>query len=309
MPAVSICIPAYNGGAYLVEAIASALAQSFRDIEVLVVDDGSSDGSDREVEALQLKDPRLRLVRNPTNLGILGNFNRCIELSTGRYLKFLCDDDVLAPGCVDALVAELEAHPEVALATTARAYIDENGDPLRVVRFFSERRQIRGDVAARDIFFRRNLVGEPTAALMRRADALVKFKSCYRQAFDVDLWLRLLDRGDLVILPQPLCSIRIHPRQVTAANLRSGRVVHDKRILFQQFARRFSPASLFHRAFWDLRMASSVARAASDVGRGTLSSGVDETYFPRVFRNCLVPLVRAAYRLREHKPAESTAAR
>ena len=201
-------------------------------------------------------------MRNAANLGMVGNFNRCLELATGEYIKFLCADDLLAPDCVERMLLAIQARPGVALVASARRLIGPSGNAIGEVRHTTEQQLRNGQQALSYCFYRRNLVGEPTATLFRRADARRGFDVRYLQAFDVEMWLRLLERGDLALLPQALCSIRIHPEQATNLNLRSGQVVEDKRRLFREFAaRRREQASALDRATWDLRMASSVARS------------------------------------------------
>src|SRR5262249_61997367 len=106
---VSLCIPVWNGAAFLPEALASALGQTFRDFELLVVDDASDDAS--AAIAAAAGDPRLRLLRNERRLGIPGCWNRCLEEARGVYVKFLFQDDLLAPGALATLVNALDGEP------------------------------------------------------------------------------------------------------------------------------------------------------------------------------------------------------
>ena len=84
MAGVSVCVPTYNAGSYLEEALSSALAQTCRDIEVLVVDNCSTDGTQAMVTELASHDARIRYVRNSTNFGMVANFNRCLELAAAN---------------------------------------------------------------------------------------------------------------------------------------------------------------------------------------------------------------------------------
>jgi hypothetical protein len=132
----------------------------------------------------------------------------------------------------------------------------------------------------------------------RKADARRGFDVSYLQAFDVEMWLRLLESGDLLLLPEALCSIRLHPEQATKANLRSGQVVEDKRRLFREFATQSREGgSLLDRAMWDLRMASSVARSGPQTARLLKESGIREVYFPDFFRHGLLPAASLVQKL------------
>ena len=115
-PLVSVCIPTYNRAGMVGDAIRSALAQTYKNIEVLIVDNASTDGTTTVVSLFT--DPPLRYVRNDRNLGLFGNCNRCIELSRGKYLHILHSDDTVPPEFIHACVRFLEEHPEVAFTFT-----------------------------------------------------------------------------------------------------------------------------------------------------------------------------------------------
>jgi glycosyltransferase involved in cell wall biosynthesis len=104
-PLVSVCIPTYNGQAYLRECLESVLAQTFPDFEILVVDDHSRDDTLAILGEYAKRDPRIRIARNPKNLGLVGNWNRCVELAKGEWIKFVFQDDLIAPTCVEKLVS------------------------------------------------------------------------------------------------------------------------------------------------------------------------------------------------------------
>lgn len=102
IPKVSICIPTYNRAELLMIAVQSALNQTYQNIEILVVDDASTDDSVQTLK--RLKDKRIRVLVNGDNLGMVGNWNRCLKLARGEYIKFLNSDDVLKPECVERLI-------------------------------------------------------------------------------------------------------------------------------------------------------------------------------------------------------------
>ena len=115
-PLVSICIPTYNRAGMIGKAIESALGQTYRNIEVIVVDNASSDDTASVVAAY--KDERLRYVRNDTNLGLFGNFNRCVDLAQGVYLHILHSDDYINPDFTRCCVAFFLEHPSVVMTST-----------------------------------------------------------------------------------------------------------------------------------------------------------------------------------------------
>ena len=101
---VSVLIPMYNGDQYIVAAIESVLRQSYSNIELIIVDDGSTDNSVNIMQQYLSADTRIQLIQNENNLGLVGNWNRCVELATGEWIKFLFQDDLLEPSCIERMV-------------------------------------------------------------------------------------------------------------------------------------------------------------------------------------------------------------
>jgi glycosyltransferase involved in cell wall biosynthesis len=220
-PRISVLIPTFNYGRYLPEAIESVLAQDCRDCEILISDDASTDDSAAVLQRYAACDPRVRVVLQPANLGMVANWNWCLRQARGLYVKFLFGDDVLAaPDALSTLVALLDANPGARLATAARLLLDENS---RVTGEWAHLRlgvQAGPAVIARCLRTRRNLIGEPSAVLFRRSDAARGFDPAFRQLVDLELWCHLLLDGDVVATPAPLAGFRRHGRQQTAVNHR-----------------------------------------------------------------------------------------
>lgn len=126
---VSIVVPTRNRQHYLSEALASACAQRYPDIEILVGDNASTDETPAVVRELAARDARVRYVRHETDLGMVGNWNALVRLATGEYFVLLSDDDVLMPGALDRLVAACAA-PSVMMAYGGSCLIDGGGHVL-----------------------------------------------------------------------------------------------------------------------------------------------------------------------------------
>src|SRR5262245_38069219 len=127
-PMVSVCIPTYNGSAFVAEAIRSVLDQSLSDLELIVVDDASTDTT---VEvAGSFADQRLRLVTSRVNRGLVGNWNRCVELAGGRYLCIFHQDDVMLPDNLAAKAKLLEANPRVGFVHSNVLQVGPRGELL-----------------------------------------------------------------------------------------------------------------------------------------------------------------------------------
>jgi glycosyltransferase involved in cell wall biosynthesis len=211
-PLVSVCIPLYNGGLYIREAIESVLAQTVTDWELVITDDGSTDGSADIVAAFS--DPRIRYLLNPQRLGAEGNWNRCVNEGRGTYRKLLCHDDRLHSDCLARQVAVFEqsGNESVSLVTSARRIVTPEGKAILTRRWKKQNQTVEGRKAIQQIARSgTNLIGEPGAVLFRASDwnALSGFSARHPYVIDLDFWFQLLGRGDCFYLADPLCDFRV----------------------------------------------------------------------------------------------------
>lgn len=242
LPRVSICIPSYQGAPWIRDAVRSALAQTMRDIEVLVVDDGSTDGTAALARAVP--DPRVRVVENPRNLGLVANWNRCLCEARGEHVKFLFQDDLLRPDCVERMLAEFAASPRVGLVFARREILlDDPEDPWarqweRDCGVLPGHRECRpGANPGRCLFDRwidsrgwgSNWLGEPTAVMLRRTavDRVGGFNARLTQLPDAEMWLRMAFHFDVGFVDEPLAVFRVHARSTTWGNLHAGNFWFD----------------------------------------------------------------------------------
>jgi glycosyltransferase involved in cell wall biosynthesis len=218
-PLISICIPAYNGANFIRATIQSVLNQSFTKFELVVSDDRSLDGTLAVVRGF--KDPRIRLIENDKNLGLGGNWNRVLSSVLGKYVKLLCDDDLLHPRCLEKQVGILEApgNQPAVLTVCNRNVINHRNEVV-----LKKRRPLAsGLVGGRKLICRSirrgtNLIGEPAVGLFRR-DALKKKEMVDpRNPFlsDLSLWSELLRTGDAFVDPECLASFRISENATSA---------------------------------------------------------------------------------------------
>jgi len=273
---VSICIPTYNRAELLPQALASALAQTGDDVEVVLIDDASTD------ETLQIAsgftDRRLRVESNEKRLGPRHAMNRCLDLATGVYLKILCDDDLLYPEAVSRLSAALDRFPNATFATSAWNWIDEAGNVLQTDRLI-ESAPAEGALSdlryvAKNSSLRRNRIGNPSAVLIRTAAlAGLRFDPRLGQLKDWDLWLRLLRRGPLVYLPQVLSANRSHARALSVIQRPLAQTSADLLLLSREFTQ---SRSEFDEAIslWDVkRLQIRCCADAAFTGMGNLFRG------------------------------------
>jgi glycosyltransferase involved in cell wall biosynthesis len=298
MPAVSICIPTYNHAKFIGDALASASSQRYDDLEIVVLDNASQDDTARLVAQMASKDSRIKYVRHPENVGLIRNFDACLRLAQGRYIKFLCADDVLEPDCVARMVAVLDRQPGVSLVACARIMSDIDLKPVRTLATRAVATRISGPEMISECFFFGNRIGEPTAVMFRRADSERGFRMSYQQLVDLEMWFHLLRSGDIVVLPDALCRVRQHEVQATWSNDRDGKIVADRRLLYTEFADFAARhATLPRRFLWDVRMAYALARSET-AGYRMDNPVIPEVYFSRTFRGFTRPLLRLAAAMR-----------
>jgi glycosyltransferase involved in cell wall biosynthesis len=213
IPTISVCIPTYCGDSHLGKAIDSVLAQDYPDFELVIIDDNSPDQTTSVVSRYQ--DDRIRYIKNATNLGPEGNWNRCLQEAQGKYLKLLPHDDVLAPDCLRRQVEILEKDGDnsIALVFCARQIINHQGRVLSKRGYpVSVQGQIPSQRAIRQcIRHGTNLIGEPGAVMFRKTLAEITgfFDGSIGYIIDLDYWFRLLLNGDAYYLDAHLVSFRV----------------------------------------------------------------------------------------------------
>lgn len=239
---VSICIPSYNGALWIAEAIESALAQNHHDLEVIVCDDGSTDETVSVARAF--RDPRVRVLANEVRVGMARNWNRCVQASSGQYVKFLMQDDRLVPGCVSSMLEVMEADPRVGLVFSPReVQLDDPIDPDSLLwkRRFGVLHTAFGPIAhvndGRAMFnrmrgarFAHNWIGEPTAVMVRRQvlEHVGLFNVRLLQRTDLEMWLRIAFFYRVGFVPDSLATFRVHRRSASMNNQKSDRAWLDR---------------------------------------------------------------------------------
>ncbi len=216
MDLVTVIIPVYNGEATLAEALDSVLAQSHRHLQVLVIDDGSTD---RTAEiAAAYRDPRLALHRFP-NAGAPASRNRGLGLAEGRYLSFLDADDWWRSDKLEKQLAALAAEPAAGVAYSFTTFVDERGRALHG----GYEMPIRGHVLP-ELFLRFFLQSHSNALLCREVFAAVGlFDPAMDFCDDYDFYLRVAARFQFAVVPEHQVYYRRHPSSLTSDVLRMRR--------------------------------------------------------------------------------------
>ena len=202
MPEVSVIIPTYNSARYLTDAVDSVLVQSFKDYEVLVIDDGSTD----DTEAIMRRyGPPVRYI-DQENGGVSTARNRGIVESRGRYVAFLDADDTWLPNKLERQLGALKENPGYRACYSAFTLCDCDLSPLHV------RRSNRQGSVVGDLLSYGNVVGTPSTVLCERSlfEAAGGFDPEMSQCADWDMWVRLASHTEFLYLDEPLATYRQH---------------------------------------------------------------------------------------------------
>lgn len=230
-PKISILIPCYHQAQFLPEALDSVLHQDFQDLEVVASDDASSDNTFSVLQDYSRRDSRIRIFHQPSNLGMVENWNFCLRQARGEAVKLMGGDDRLdRTDCLSRQWQSLQS-PRVALVACARKIIDIDARFLQTLvnlptGFFPSARIIPKMLVHQD-----NLIGEPVCCLFRRKDATRGFHPDYLQNTDIEMWLHLLSCGGLAYDDEPLVDFRKHPSQVSTQNTESGLALEEHQSL------------------------------------------------------------------------------
>ncbi len=217
-PTLSVCLPVYNGNQYLEEAVRSVLQQSFTDFELIIVDDCSAQDPAPVLD--RVKDARLQFHRNPVRLGLVGNWNRCVELARGRYVCVFHQDDVMLPENLCRKVAALEQNPRAGLVYSD-ARVVEDDLSVRHSGWFTPTVPNEDQVFAGREFFEKLLTGDnficcPSAVFRRSLfEQLGRFDPQLSYTADWEMWLRLSLQSDVAYLKEPLLLYRVHASNET----------------------------------------------------------------------------------------------
>ena len=282
-PRVTIGLPIYNGQNYLAETMDSLLAQTFRDFELVISDNASTDGTEAICRDYAARDPRVRYHRNEVNVGASANYNRTFELGRGQYFKWAAHDDLLAPTFLERCVEALDRDPAVVLAYTQAKAIDDKG---QVVKVYPGKHHFNAPTP-RERFYEFVLDPHPVVAvfgLMRR-DALARTRLIGQYAgSDRPLLSEMSLLGKFHEVPEHLFFYRFHEEQSWGGNKsaqaqqawydprRAGKVTFPQWRLLREHVRSIerSPVGLKDRASCYLYMGYWMLKNRRRLGRNLL---------------------------------------
>jgi glycosyltransferase involved in cell wall biosynthesis len=212
-PKVTVLLPVYNGAKYIREAIDSILAQTYRDFELLIIDDGSIDDTAEIIHSYAQQNKRVRIYQQP-NQGLIATLNKGLELTRGKFIARIDQDDIMKPNRIEEQVSVLESHDNVAVVGSWMEVINEDG--MKVEKW-------KLPYTSSDCDFSSYLYGDIPVGhpcVMYRAEVVRSiggYRAEYVHAEDVDLWFRIELTGQSIInIPKCLTLYRQHDDQTTA---------------------------------------------------------------------------------------------
>ena len=230
-PLVSICIPTYNGEKYIREALESALSQTYRPLELIVSDDDSKDKTIPIIKEITKGWDIPVKIYNHIPSGIGANWNNCVKHANGKYIKFLFQDDILYPTCIEEMVALAEQDDNIGLIFSDRTII---GETKRMETWMQYNKNLTGnwenlheiqpgtELLSQNFFLNKpnNKIGEPSVVLLRRTcfNEIGFFSEKLKQSLDYEFWYRLMTKYKIGYIKKELAAFRLHPAQATNIN-------------------------------------------------------------------------------------------
>jgi glycosyltransferase involved in cell wall biosynthesis len=214
MPRVSVIVPAYNAAIYLPYAIDSVLAQTYRDWEIVIVNDGSTDHTGAVVEPYQaMLGDRLQFIEQP-NRGLSAARNTGLRAARGEFMAMLDADDVWLPHRLARGVAVLDSHPETGLVHAKVVRIDVHGSITGQPKVAPE--YLSGRIA-RHIYTRRAHIVCPTVLFRKRClQTAGWFDEAMQATEDRDLWFRIALRYEIAFIDEVVAQYRLSPTSITS---------------------------------------------------------------------------------------------
>ena len=259
LPLVSICIPTYNGESYLNQAIESAIQQSYKNIEIIISDDDSKDNTleiankYRELSTIPFK-----IVAHNRN-GIGANWNNCIKIAKGEYIKFVFQDDVLLPECVEKMMDLALNDKKIGLVFSRRIFIDENNKnhftewKTKFQELHIYWKGLQSINSGKKLLKECNCllesplnkVGEPSVVLVKKSvfKKVGYFNEDLIQILDYEFWYRVFKCYNIGFIDENLVQFRLHSEQATQKNNKTEIEDYEKyfKLLYKNLFFQLSP--------------------------------------------------------------------
>lgn len=236
-PTVSVVIPSYNHEKYIEDTIKSVLNQTFQDFNIIITDDGSSDGTVEKIK--KFSDPRIKLFVFKENQGACKALNNCIMNSKGKYIAYVSSDDIWEPEKLEKQVKFLDNNTQIAVVFTKVKIIDENSNPFieKDHFYFSvfDQENRSNEEWLRTFFFQGNCICHPSALFRREVyDEVGLYNEAMANLPDFDMWIRLCLKHNIHILDEKLIKFRIRAGNANASSSGNPRNLIRNRFEWKQ---------------------------------------------------------------------------
>lgn len=209
-PRISVIMACFNSAAFVSEAVESILSQTFRDFELILIDDGSSDSTLDIIKHYNLKDNRIVVIEKQ-NTGAADSRNKGIYLSRGDWIAILDSDDIAFPMRLEEQLKYAKKNPDVLMLGSDCFTINKEGSPIKKHSYPANSFELKKRL-------RRNMAFPPHSSVLYRGDAVKRlggFNTRFVRSQDWDLWLRLAEEGQIACLNRPLVKIRKHSSNIS----------------------------------------------------------------------------------------------
>ncbi len=224
VPVISVVMPVYNGEKYLREAIDSILNQTFTDFELLIINDGSSDSTEKIIQSYH--DDRIVYIKNEQNLGLIKTLNKGLDLAKGEFIARMDQDDISSHERFTKQIALFEKNPEIGVCGTWFTLFRENHED-RIIKHPEHNDSIKIGLLTSCF------IGHPTVMMRKKAIENYRYDVNYQAAEDFELWTRLIRITKFYNIQESLLKYRFHSSNISVLE-NSVQVVNTKIITGNQ---------------------------------------------------------------------------
>ncbi len=237
MVKVSICMPTYNGEKYIKETLDSILNQTFKDYEVIFVDDGSTDNTCNIIDSY--KNDSFILIKEKNSGSMVKNWNRCFEHANGEYIIFVFQDDIIDKNCLAKKVKALDENKDAVFCYSASSVVNDEGKKIITRRYFNRDTIIEGkELIYKSFNGSKNIFGEPSNVMFRKSicDKVGLFCDKLNYTPDIEYYLRVAKEGKVVYINEDLTNFRISSNSMTYNLFKNiNKIINDDEIFINEF--------------------------------------------------------------------------
>lgn len=220
MPKVSILMPVYNAGKYISQAIESIISQSFKDWELILINDGSTDNSESII--MQYEDSRIYYIKNTENLQLIKTLNKGIDYCDGQYIARMDADDICLPDRLKQQVDFLDHHPDYLICGTSAIVVDNDGVKTGKIHNLTDNNYLQISLLFSPSFI------HPSMMIRKEILQQNRYDEAYKHVEDYELWCRIAQQGKIANIGRELLKYRWHNTNISVVNNRAQDELKDK---------------------------------------------------------------------------------